>query len=501
MPTALLSVSDKTGLVENLAKPLIDMGWKLLASGGTAAKLRDAGLEVEDVASYTKSPEILGGRVKTLHPAIHGGLLARETDSDKKDLKKINARMIDLVAVNLYPFQETVAKPDVTIDEAIENIDIGGVALIRAAAKNHKRVALVCDPNDYEIVISNLKTNGSISGDLKRELATKGFANTMAYDTAIVGYLSGNSSKQLNLFLGQTLRYGENPHQEALLYSTAPGSGPLGGEMLQGKPVSYNNLLDLDSAWRAAAANERPTVCIVKHVSPCGIASGDTLEEAYPLALASDPVSAFGGVIATNREFNAGIANQLGDLFVECIAAPGFSDEALAVLSKKKNLRLLKMPNGHSDLTTEIRSILNGVLEQTIDQGDPEGAEWTVATERQPTEDEMISLKFAWTACQHVKSNAIIFVKGESTTGIGGGQPNRVDCVGIAAQRAGKNAAGSVMASDAFFPFPDTVEAAATHGITAIVQPGGSLKDQDSIDAANKHGIAMVFTGYRHFRH
>jgi phosphoribosylaminoimidazolecarboxamide formyltransferase/IMP cyclohydrolase len=501
MPTALLSVSDKSGLVDKLARPLSEMGWKLIASGGTARRLREAGLEVEEVSAYTGSPEILGGRVKTLHPAVHGGLLARSTDSDREDLEKINAGMIDLVAVNLYPFQQTVAEAGVTLEEAIKNIDIGGVALIRAAAKNHQRVTLLCDPADYDAVVADLQANGETSLELRKRLAVRGFGHTAEYDTAISAYFAGDRVKTLTLYPVQSLRYGENPHQEAVLYSETPGAGPLGGELLQGKPVSYNNLLDLDAAWRAAVAYKRPTVCIVKHLSPCGIASGDTLAAAYPPALASDPVSAFGGVIATNREFDLSIASLLGELFVECIAAPGFSEEALALLSKKKNLRLLKMPDNQPNPAPELRSITRGILQQTTDLGDPEDAKWKVVSDRQPTEEEMIALRFAWVACQHVKSNAIVFAKGEATTGIGGGQPNRVDCVGIAAQRAGENAPGSVMASDAFFPFPDAVEAAASHGITAIVQPGGSIRDQDSIDAANKHGMVMAVTGYRHFRH
>jgi phosphoribosylaminoimidazolecarboxamide formyltransferase/IMP cyclohydrolase len=501
MPTALLSVSDKNGLVEKLARPLHEMGWKLLASGGTAQTLRDAGLPVEGVAAYTGSPEILGGRVKTLHPAVHGGLLARETKDDIDDLKKINAEMLDLAAVNLYPFQKTIAQAGATLEEAIENIDIGGVALIRAAAKNYQRATLICDPDDYEAVVAEIRNNGETSLELRRQLATKGFVHTAQYDSAISAYLSGEDTKTLTLYPAQSLRYGENPHQQAALFSTTPDTGPLGGRLLQGKPISYNNLLDLDAAWRTAVSYERPTVCIVKHLSPCGIASGDSLAEAYPLALASDRVSAFGGVIATNQEFDAEIASQLGDLFVECVAAPGFTEGALEILSDRKNLRLLKLPDTNPDPTPELRSITKGLLQQDIDLGDPEGVEWKVVTERQPSDEEMRALEFAWTACQHVKSNAIVFAKGEATTGIGGGQPNRLDCVSIAAQRAGENASGSVMASDAFFPFPDAVEAAAEYGITAIVQPGGSIKDQDSIDAANKHGIAMIFTGYRHFRH
>ena len=349
MPTALLSVSDKHGLIEELVKPLDELGWKFLASGGTAEAIRKAGIAVTDVATYTRSPEILGGRVKTLHPAVHGGILARETTSDLADLEMIDAGLIDLVAVNLYPFQSTVEKPDVTLAEAVENIDIGGVALIRAAAKNFNRVAVIVSPEDYHDVVGEIKEHGSAGKDQRLSLAQKAFAHTSAYDDAIFNYLAGNSAKRLSLYPSQTLRYGENPHQTAQFFGYLPSSGPLGGEQLHGKPVSYNNLLDLDAAWRAAVNFDRPTVCIVKHLSPCGLASGDSLAEAFPLALASDPVSAFGGVIATNQVFDLEIADQLGDLFIECIIAPDFTAEALERLQLKPNLRLIKMTKAAID--------------------------------------------------------------------------------------------------------------------------------------------------------
>ncbi len=500
MPTALFSLSDKTGLID-FARGLHALGWDFLASGGTAHALRDADLPVTDVADYTGSPEILGGRVKTLHPAVSGGLLARDTEADANDLASINARAIDLVACNLYPFQQTVAKTDVALEAAVENIDIGGVTLIRAAAKNFSRVTVLTDKTDYQQVLAELDANGNTSLETRRKLAEKAFIHTRNYDTAIASYLTGNSSLDIKLYPIQTLRYGENWHQEATLYSYTPDGGPMGGTLLQGKPVSYNNMLDLDAAWQAALSFERPTVVIVKHLSPCGIASADTLAEAYTPALESDPVSAFGSVIAVNRPFDAQIAQQMGDLFVECIAAPGFTEEALEILSKKKNLRLLDMPDTSIEPAHELRSVVRGMLKQSLDFGDPEGTEWKVATDRQPTEAEWLSLTFAWKACQHVKSNSIVFVQGEATVGIGGGQPNRLDCVGIANDRAGDKSQGAVMASDAFFPFPDTVEAASKHGITAIIQPGGSVRDELSIEACNQHGITMVFTGVRHFRH
>ncbi len=421
---------------------------------------------------------------------------------------------IDLVAVNLYPFQATIAKPGVRLEDAIENIDIGGVTLIRAAAKNHERVTLICDPDDYTAVIAEIKSGG-VSAQTRSRLAVKGFAQTAQYDAAILDYLAGQSLQdvrepaehqqsaplELTLHPVSELRYGENPHQSATLFSYEPGTGPLGGHLLQGKALSYNNLLDLDAAWRAAVSFERPTICIVKHLSPCGIASNDRLESAYQQALASDPVSAFGGVIASNVTFDEQTAVALGELFVECIAAPGFTPQSLAVLSKRKNLRLVNMPDTSVTPLFELRSVNAGVLQQSVDMGDPAETEWRVVTERQPSPEEMRSLSFAWKACQHVKSNAIVFVQGEGTVGIGGGQPNRVDCVGIAAQRAGEKSRGAVMASDAFFPFPDSIEVAAQAGITAVVAPGGSLRDDAAIAAANTHNIAMVFTGVRHFRH
>ncbi len=499
MPKAILSVHDKTGLIE-FARGLHSLGWTLIASGGTAKALRENDIPVAEVADYTHSPEILGGRVKTLHPAIHGGLLARSTDSDRADLARINADTIDLVAVNLYPFEQTIARPDVTLAEAIENIDIGGVTLIRAAAKNHERVTLLCDPADYGPVLAELRGSG-ITAETRKRLAVKGFISTAHYDAAISTYLSAAAPLQITAYPFQILRYGENPHQSATLYSLEPGVGPLGGKVLQGKELSYNNLLDLDAAWKGAVSFERPTICIVKHLSPCGIASADPLAEAYRAAFACDKVSAFGGVIASNRPFDGATAQALGDLFVECIAAPGFTEEARAALAKKKNCRLLDMPNTTIEPRYELRAIVRGLLKQDVDLGDPAGTEWKVVSKRQPTEAEWKSLRFAWKACQHVKSNSIVFIQGEATVGIGGGQPNRVDCVRIATERAGEKAKGAVMASDAFFPFPDSIEVAARAGVTAIIHPGGSVRDADSLAAADAANIAMVTTGVRHFRH
>ncbi len=499
MPNVILSVYDKTGLID-FARGLAALGWHLLASGGTAKRLSEAGLDVMEVAAYTGSAEILDGRVKTLHPAIHGGILARDLESDRQHLAALGWQPLDMVVVNLYPFEQTIQKPAVTLAEAIEQIDIGGVALMRAAAKNHQRVTLVCDPSDYEAVLQALQS-GDLDVAQRKALAVKGFRLTAAYDQHIANYLSGNAPESLQLYPQQTLRYGENPHQAASLWGFEADQGPLGGKILHGKALSYNNLLDLDAAWRAVVSYQKNSIVIVKHLSPCGVASAESQVEAYLAALASDPVSAFGGIVAANREIDGETAAEISKLFMECVIAPAFSEAALAILTRKKNIRLLKMPDLAVEPLVEYRSIVRGMLKQSVDLGDPAESQWKVVTERQPSPAETESLKFAWKACQHVKSNAIVLAAGECTVGIGGGQPNRVDCVAIAAQRAGEKSHGAVLASDAFFPFADSVEAAAAVGITAIIQPGGSIRDQESIDVCNRLGLAMVFTGYRHFRH
>jgi phosphoribosylaminoimidazolecarboxamide formyltransferase / IMP cyclohydrolase len=499
MPTALLSVYDKTGLIE-FARSLHQLGWTLLASGGTAHTLRTSQLAVTEVSDYTGAPEILDGRVKTLHPAIHGGILARGTLDDANQIQELGWRLIDMVVVNLYPFEETIARSGVTPEEVIENIDIGGVALIRAAAKNHARVILVCDPMDYQEVNRAVVAN-QVTDEMRINLAIKGFQTTTRYDAAITAHFSSTDSFHLHGYPGQSLRYGENPHQPAQLYTLQPASGPLGGTVLQGKELSYNNLLDLDAAWRAVVSFERPSVCIVKHLSPCGIASSKTIADAYTSALASDPVSAFGGVIASNRILDIDTAEKMKDLFIECVIAPGFDDGALALLGKKKNCRLVQMPDTVIEPQFELRSITRGFLKQQTDFGDPQETQYQVVTKRQPTEQEWSALRFAWKACQHVKSNAIVLAQAEATVGIGGGQPNRVDSVRIALQRAVDRSFGAVLASDAFFPFSDSIEIAAQAGITAVIQPGGSVRDAESIAAADTAGMAMVFTGIRHFRH
>ncbi|MFZ2636309.1 MAG: bifunctional phosphoribosylaminoimidazolecarboxamide formyltransferase/IMP cyclohydrolase [Rectinemataceae bacterium] len=503
MPLALVSVHDKTGLA-GFARRLHAAGWSFLASGGTFRTLREAGIPAREVSEYTGSPEMLGGRVKTLHPAIHGGILARPGKGDADELSSAGWEPIDLVVVNLYPFEETVARSDAIESDIIEEIDIGGVALIRAAAKNHARVTVLCDRADYDAVADAIEREGLVPAGLKRKLAAKGFARTASYDAAIAAWFDPDTPDFPRGRKERTLRYGENPHQKAEYYSWAPGKGPLGGEVLRGKELSYNNILDLDAAWRAVALFDAPAAVVVKHLSPCGIACAESAGKALSAAIACDPVSAFGGVVACNREFDGDAVRALGDLFAECIAAPGFDAEALELLARRKNLRLV-VPGKTPDTTasgSEFRSVVGGFLRQDTDSGDPaDAAEWRVVTKRAPTETECVALRFAWKACISVKSNAIVLADGTATVGIGGGQPNRVDSMRIAAARAGTRASGSVMASDAFFPFADSVEEAARSGVTAIVQPGGSVRDAESVAAADAAGIAMVMTGIRHFRH
>ncbi len=508
MPTALLSVWDKTGLGA-FAAALQASGWDLVASGGTAKALVNEKLRVVEVSELTGEPEMLGGRVKTLHPAVHAGLLARATPADQAALAERGWAAIDMVVVNLYPFEQAVVRPDATPEEIIEMIDIGGVALLRAAAKNYQRVTVLCDPADYDAAL-----NTEDPAAFRLRMARKAFARTSAYDSAIQAHftslLEEPAPLTMTVYPTHPLRYGENPHQEAVFCPSEPDGTPFGGRLLQGKALSYNNLLDLDAAWRAAQSFADPAVVVVKHLSPCGLASASTVAEALPAAIASDPVSAFGSVIAANRPIDEAFAHNLGDLFVECLIAPGFTPQAMQAFAGQKNLRLIEAPlesaqPGGGGRPVEYRSVGGGLLRQDIDLGDPDAADWRVVTERQPTEAEWDSLRFAWQAVQPVKSNAIVFAAGEgrlqATVGIGGGQPNRVDCVRIAAERAGAKAPGAVMASDAFFPFPDGLEAAARAGITAVIQPGGSIRDEQVIAAADEAGMAMVLTGVRHFRH
>ena len=506
---ALLSVSDKTGL-DAFARQLVAAGGELIASGGTARQLAAAGLPVQTVETVTGFPEILGGRVKTLHPAIHGAILARRTAGDLDELAQHRIRPIDLVVVNLYPFQQTVAHPNVALSAAIEEIDIGGVALLRAAAKNHADVTVVCDPTDYPALADALAAGG-VGAQLRRRLAVKAFQHTAAYDTAIAAYLVEEENPtpaagalpdtlQLDLALIQRNRYGENPHQAGALYGYA--KEPPAFAVLHGKEMSYNNWLDLDSSWLAAQDFAAPTAAIVKHGNPCGLACAETLEEAYSKALASDPVSAFGGVLAVNRPLDLGTAQRLFDLFLEVVAAPAYEPEALALLQKKKNVRILRawrVPLRPFSL----RSIIGGVLVQEADRSeqDMDPAGWQVVSQRQPAAAQRADLAFAWRAARHVKSNAIVYAKNLATVGVGAGQMSRIDSVMMAGHKAGERSLGAVMASDAFFPFADGIEAAARHGVAAVVQPGGSVRDQEVIAAADRLGVVLCFTGVRHFRH
>lgn len=526
MPLALVSVSDKAGL-PGFASALAARGWTFLASGGTAKALAAAGVAVREVAAHTGSPEILGGRVKTLHPAVHGGILSRGTPADRAELARLGWTEIDMVVCNLYPFEATVAKPGAPEAACVEEIDIGGVALLRAAAKNYARVAVVCDPADYDRV-AEAAAGGALGDGLWRSLAVKAFALCARYDAAIAAWMDPGSGAGLFGYAGQKLRYGENPHQSGWLYVDFPGAGPLGGRILQGKELSYNNILDLDAAWRAACSFDGPAAVVVKHLSPCGIAEstaggagangavpGVSPAAALTAAIACDPVSAFGGVVAVNRAFDEACVAALGDTFVECVAAPSFSERARELLASRKNARLLEMGSDAEAKARapgyETRSVAGGFLRQELDLGDPSDAEWKVVSKREPTAAELEALRFAWKACVSAKSNAILLAAplaaagggqgGFATVGIGSGQPNRVDSTRIAATRAGAKAKGSVLASDAFFPFPDSVEEAAKAGVTAIAHPGGSMRDELSVAAADAAGIAMVVTGVRHFRH
>lgn len=502
---ALLSVADKTGLAA-FARGLAELGWALISTGGTARALSAAGLEVQAVESVTGFPEILGGRVKTLHPAVHGGILARREPAHMAELASHGIEAIDLVAVNLYPFEQTVARPGVGLAEAIEEIDIGGVALLRAAAKNHEAVITVSDPGQYEMVLRALR-EGGVPDDMRRQLAVQAFQRTAAYDAAIAAYLARGEGESPfpDLWVPRAhkladLRYGENPHQRAALYAQPGVEGPLGAAFLQGKALSYNNILDLDAAWALANDLEGPAAVIIKHNNPCGAAVAADLAAAIAAAVASDPLSAFGSVIAVNRPLDEAAVRALGDLFVEAIIAPGYTREALALLAAHRNLRVLQAPL-RSPLAGEweVRSVLGGWLVQEPDR--PDSAEWQAVTQRAPTAEERAALAFAWRVCARVKSNAIVLARETATVGVGAGQMSRVDAVRIAVAKAGERARGAVLASDAFFPFADGIEAAAEAGVTAIIQPGGSLRDREAIAAADAAGMAMVFTGVRHFRH
>ncbi|MFC4182925.1 bifunctional phosphoribosylaminoimidazolecarboxamide formyltransferase/IMP cyclohydrolase [Saccharococcus thermophilus] len=507
---ALLSVSNKEGIV-SLAKQLVKLGVEIISTGGTKKTLEEAGVPVIGISKVTGFPEILDGRVKTLHPMIHGGLLAiRDNERHQAELHEHHITPIDLVVVNLYPFQQTIAKSDVTFAEAIENIDIGGPTMLRAAAKNHAYVTVVVDPADYDTVIQELKEHGDVSAETKRKLAAKVFRHTAAYDALIAEYLTNKTGEEypetltVTFVKKQALRYGENPHQTAAFYKK-----PLGvsfsiaqATQLHGKELSYNNINDANAALQLVKEFTEPVAVAVKHMNPCGVGTGATIYEAFLKAYEADPTSIFGGIIALNREVDKATAEKMHEIFLEIVIAPSFSDEALAILTQKKNIRLLTV-DFTAPKTKEkmLVSVQGGLLIQEADTHTLDDAELKVVTKREPTEEEWKQLQFAWKVVKHVKSNAIVLARDGMTIGVGAGQMNRVGAAKIAIEQAGEKANGAVLASDAFFPMDDTVEAAAKAGITAIIQPGGSIRDADSIRKADEYGIAMVFTGIRHFKH
>jgi phosphoribosylaminoimidazolecarboxamide formyltransferase/IMP cyclohydrolase len=507
--TALVSVSDKRGIVE-LARALHDAGVEILSTGGTARSLRGAEVPVIDVSEYTGSPEVMDGRVKTLHPRVHGGILMRENIGDRTQLTELGGKPIDLVVVNLYPFEQTVAR-DAEHEEIIENIDIGGPSMIRSAAKNHARVTVVVDPDDYQEVIAALKEGPST--ELRARLAAKAFTHTAAYDGAIAGYLTGAkvgfpSTLALTFEKAYDVRYGENPHQKGAFYierNAVPGSLARAESLgAGGKELSFNNIVDCEAALDAVREHEGPAAVVVKHTNPCGVAIASTLAEAYKIARDADALSAFGGIVALNREVDVATAQILAETFLECVVAPSYAHDALELLRKKSALRLLRtgewLGPEHRELT--FKRVGGGIVAQERDAtAAADLASAKCVTTRAPSESERAALDFAWRVCKHVKSNAIVYALKDRTVGIGAGQMSRVVSVEIASKKAGELAKGAVMASDAFFPFADGIEAAAKAGITAVVQPGGSKKDDDIIAAANAAGMAMLFTGVRHFRH
>lgn len=511
---ALLSVSDKTGLIDFARSLVEEFGFDLLSSGGTAQALKQAGLPVTKVADYTGSPEILGGRVKTLHPRIHGGILARrDLPQDVADLETHQIRPIDLVVVNLYPFEQTIATPGVSLAEAIEQIDIGGPALLRAAAKNYAHLTVLCESTGYDAYLQELRQHGGeASLEFRQAWAQQAFWHTSSYDQAIATYLGTESEVRSHSLPPrftlsgqqlQSLRYGENPHQPAAWYQTGTTpTGWAGATKLQGKELSYNNLIDLEAARQLIVEfKDTPAATIIKHTNPCGVALGNSLAEAYEKAFNADSVSAFGGIVALNNSIDAATATAITKTFLECIVAPACEPEAEEILRTKSKVRVLILPDLSSGSPHTVRVIAGGFLVQFADGSIDAHSQWQVVTERQPTPEQVEELLFAWKVSSHVKSNAIVVTRDRTTVGIGAGQMNRVGSVKIALEQAGEKAQGAVLASDGFFPFDDSVRAAAAAGVSAIAQPGGSLRDQDSIKAANELGLVMVFTGIRHFLH
>lgn len=511
MKRALISVSDKTGVVD-FAKALVKQDIEIISTGGTKRVLDDAGLETIGIGEVTGFPEMMDGRVKTLHPLIHGGLLGRrDVDSHLKAMDDHNIKAIDFVCVNLYPFKETISKPGVSLEEAIENIDIGGPSMLRSAAKNYDAVTVVVDAGDYPLVIQELEENGSTSFETRQRLAAKVFRHTASYDAVIAEFLTDVVGEEepekitLTYDKKQSLRYGENSHQDAVFYEDAitVDFSIANAEQLHGKALSYNNIKDADAAVRIIRDFDEPVAVAVKHMNPCGVGIGKTIEEAFDRTYEADSVSIFGGIVVVNKEVSLELAEKLHKIFLEIIVAPSYSEKALELLTKKKNIRLLKLAFDEAKQGgKEVVSVLGGLLVQDQDLllGN-KVSEWKVVTDVQPTDEQWKALKFNWNVVKHVKSNAIVVGNDRQTLGIGAGQMNRVGAVKIAIEEAGDHVEGAVLASDAFFPMDDSIEYAAKHGIKVVIQPGGSMKDQDSIDKANEYGIAMVFTGTRHFRH
>ncbi len=505
---ALISLSDKTG-IEDLVKTLAEFNVEILSTGGTAKKIKELGVEVRDVSDYTGFPEMMNGRVKTLHPKIHGGLLAlRDNSGHMQQAKEHNIEMIDMVVVNLYPFEKTIAKEGVKLEEAIENIDIGGPSMLRSAAKNYRSVAVVANPADYPAIIEELKQNdGSLSRDTCQRLAFDVFRRTSEYDSAIYNYLSQANELKLNFTKVQDLRYGENPHQKAAFYKDpkANQAGICNARQLQGKELSFNNIIDLNAAIEIVKDFSQPAVSIIKHTNPCGAATADTLSKAYLDALDCDRLSAFGSIVGLNGPVDKVLAQTImreAD-FVECIIAPGFDAEAKAIFAVKKNLRLLEVPGYKktSDKEQDYKKVVGGLLVQDMDLKVITEADLNVVTKTKPNSAQIQSLLFGWKIVKHVKSNAIVFAQGTKTVGVGAGQMSRVDSVIIASRKAGDRTKGATLASDAFFPKPDAIKQAHQAGIAAIIQPGGSKADQEIIQACDKYGISMAFTGFRHFKH
>ncbi|HWS54518.1 MAG TPA: bifunctional phosphoribosylaminoimidazolecarboxamide formyltransferase/IMP cyclohydrolase [Pyrinomonadaceae bacterium] len=527
---ALLSVSDKTGLVD-FARALAGFGVEILSTGGTARSLREAGVEVREVSDVTGFPEMLDGRVKTLHPRIHGGLLGlRDNDEHRRAMAEHGIEPIDMVVINLYPFEQTVAREGVTLEEAVEQIDIGGPAMIRSAAKNYRDVAVVVSPADYGRVVDELShRDGSLSPETRQTLALYAFAHTSAYDEAIFEFLNARQARasvreayapaggqgrdseasadalpaEVHQLLAKVcdLRYGENPHQRAALYYAGEAGGVAQAEVLAGREMSFNNYVDADAAWQLVCDFDATACAVIKHMNPSGVGTAATPEEAYRKALATDPASAFGGIVAFNRAVDERAARAVTEIFTEVVVAPGYDDAALEVLKSKKNLRVLRAGDPAAPEGLDFKRITGGLLVQTRDTHRLDASQLQVVTRRAPTAEETEALLFAWTVCKHTKSNAIVYARAGQTVGVGAGQMSRVDSVRLGAMRAQLPVAGSVLASDAFFPFRDGLDEAAKHGVTAVIQPGGSVRDAEVIAAADEHGLAMVFTGVRHFRH